>query len=79
MNGQVPVLDGGLADTMRTIARLAALLPFSSEASLPYMYRERERALQLYNWFPSYFISFCYIYYCFSSKEDPTFPFKIRV
>lgn len=42
MNGQVPVLDGGLADTMRTIARLAAMLPFSSEASLPYMYRERE-------------------------------------
>ena len=42
MNGQVPVLDGGLADTMRTIARLAAMLPFSSKASLPYMYRERE-------------------------------------
>lgn len=78
MNGQVPVLDGGLADTMRTIARLAAMLPFSSEASLPYMYRERESITTL-QWFPSYFISFCYIYYCFSSKEDPTFSFKIRV
>lgn len=76
MNGQVPVLDGGLADTMRTIAWLAAMLPFSSKASLPYMYIEKESITTLQ--MVSLVFHFLLLYLLLSSIARKIQPFRSK-